>query len=84
MTIAMFEYFNVPCMYVTKTGVLSLYSAGRTTGIVCDSGDGVTQIVPCYEDNSIPHAVNNFPIAGRDLTKFMSKLLTERGIKLTS
>lgn len=80
----MFETFNVPAMYVAIQAVLSLYSAGRTTGIVCDSGDGVTHIVPIYEGFSILHAVSKIQIAGRDLTQFMAKLLTERGYKFTS
>lgn len=84
MTQIMFETFNVPCMYVAIQAVLSLYSAGRTTGIVCDSGDGVTHTVPIYEGFSIPHAVAKIQIAGRDLTTFMAKLLTERGYKFTS
>jgi actin len=84
MTQVMFETFNVPCMYVAIQAVLSLYSAGRTTGIVCDSGDGVTHTVPIYEGFSILHAVNKVPIAGRDLTHFLAKLLTERGYKFSS
>ena len=45
----MFETFNVPGFYVSIQAVLSLYGAGRTTGIVFDSGDGVSHIVPIYE-----------------------------------
>ena len=84
MTSIMFEVFNVPAMYVAIQAVLSLYSAGRTTGIVCDSGDGVTHTVPIYEGFSIPHAVSRIQLAGRDLTGFMAKLLTERGNNFTS
>jgi actin-related protein len=84
MTQIMFETFSVPCMYVAIQAVLSLYSAGRTTGIVCDSGDGVTHTVPIYEGFSIPHAVSRIQLAGRDLTTFMAKLLTERGYNFTS
>jgi actin-related protein len=49
MTQIMFETFNVPAMYVANQGALSLYSAGRTTGIVVESGDGITQTVPINE-----------------------------------
>ena len=45
----MFETFNVPSMYVSIQAVLSLYAAGRTTGVVMDSGDGVTHTVPIYD-----------------------------------
>jgi actin-related protein len=84
MTQIMFETFNVPAMYVATQAVLALYSAGRTTGIVCDSGDGVTHTVPIYEGFSINHAIDKITLAGRDLTTFMAKLLTERGYKFTS
>lgn len=53
MTQIMFETFNVPSFYVTIPGVLSLYAYGRTSGIVVDSGDGVTSAVPIYEGHAL-------------------------------
>jgi actin len=75
----MFETFNVPSFYVGIQAVLSLYSSGRTTGIVFDAGDGVSHTVPIYEGYSLPHAIMRLNLAGRDLTAWMVKLLTERG-----
>ncbi|XP_067841012.1 uncharacterized protein [Heptranchias perlo] len=75
----MFEVFNVPFSYVAMQAVLALYSSGRTTGIILDSGDGVTHTVPVYEGYSLPHAIQRLNLAGRDLTEYLKKLLKERG-----
>jgi len=84
MLTAMFETFEVKNMYVAIQAVMSLYANGRSTGLVVDSGDGVTHTVPVFEGFSIPHAIEKMEIAGRVITEYAQKLLLEAGHSFTS
>lgn len=74
-----FETFNVPALYVQIQPILSLYASGRTTGVVLDSGDGVTNAVPVYQGFALPHAIQRIDIAGRDVTEYLQLLLRKSG-----
>jgi len=81
MVSMMFEGFNIPACYIQIQAVLSLYSSGRTTGVVMDAGDGVSHTVPIYEGYDIRHAVKRLDLAGRSLTAFMVTLLKKEASK---
>ncbi|KAJ5080504.1 actin [Anaeramoeba ignava] len=80
----MFETFDIPAFYIANSGVLSLYSSGRTTGIVVDIGHGVTLTQTIYEGYEIPKGIDRYDISGFDLTNFLIKLLEERGYSFTT
>ena len=84
MTQIMFENFNVPSLYINIQAVLSLYASGRTTGVVMDSGDGVTHTVPIFEGYALPHAILRMNLAGRDLTNYLQRILCQRGYTFIS
>ncbi|KJE91991.1 beta-centracetin [Capsaspora owczarzaki ATCC 30864] len=77
-----FENFNVPALYFALPAVLSLYASGRTTGVVLDSGDGVTTAVPVYEGFAMPLSINRMDLAGRDVTRQLRMLLRKEGYDL--
>ncbi|KAM6217810.1 actin-related protein T2 [Rhynchocyon petersi] len=75
----MFETFKVPAFYLSDQAVLALYASACVTGLVVDSGDGVTSTVPIFEGYSLPHAVTKLYVAGKDITEHLTQLLLASG-----
>ena len=74
-----FETYNVPAFFVSMQAILSLYASGETTGLVVDSGDGLTHVVPVCSGFSIPSAILRADVGGRDITRYLQLLLRRAG-----
>ncbi|XP_040855857.1 actin-related protein T1-like [Ochotona curzoniae] len=75
----MFEKFSVPGFYLANHAVVALYASACVTGLVVDSGEGVTCTVPIFEGYMLPHAVTKLCVAGRDITEHITRLLLANG-----
>ena len=78
-----FEVFSVPAYYASMVAKLPLYCSGRVTGLVLDSGDGVTQAVPVFQGQSLPHAIVKVDFAGRDLSHLLKEMVPKHAVSLS-
>lgn len=82
LTQIFFEIFNVPGIYLSVQATLTLYSTGKTSGMILDSGHGVTDFVPIFEGYAFPHSILKSNIGGKDLTNYLVQILGENGVQL--
>ena len=54
------------------------------TGTVVDSGDGVTHVIPVADGYVIGSCIKHIPLAGRDITSFVQKLMRDRAEPIPS
>ncbi|RAO66125.1 uncharacterized protein BHQ10_002137 [Talaromyces amestolkiae] len=82
MAEVMLEGYGFGGVYVAIQAVLALYAQGLSSGVVVDSGDGVTHIVPVFESTVLNHHIRRLDVAGRDVTRNLIALLLRRGYAL--
>jgi actin-related protein 3 len=81
-----FKSFNIQGLYIAVQAMLALAASwslnrmmDRTLmGMVIDSGDGVTHVIPCAEGYVIGSAIKHIPITRRDISQFVLNLMRER------
>ena len=84
ITQIMFEKFNVQGLFISVQALLSMYSVGKTTGLVVDSGDDVTNVVPIIEGYSFPYTISKVNFGGRAITNYLIDLLSKKGVSFNN
>jgi len=75
----LFDKYGVAGMYINNAAVLSIYAAGRSTGLAVSSGDGVTHVVPVYEGYGLTDHIRRLDLGGAQINDWLKTLLAERG-----
>ena len=61
-----------------------MFSEGRLTASVLDSGDSQSYIIPVAQGYTLKNLIKKIPLAGRTITERLTKLLFLRGYALNS
>ncbi|MFX1408857.1 MAG: hypothetical protein ACFFA6_00775 [Promethearchaeota archaeon] len=80
----LFETHRVKSLMMMPTPLLSIFSVGLTSGLVIESGDGLTWIVPVINGKIIHQAVQKLNLAGIDVNQNLKNLMMREGISIAS
>ena len=64
-----FEGYGSPAYFTCKKSILSLFANGRTTGLVLESGQSITQAVAISDGFVLNKALQSINFGGEDITK---------------
>ena len=80
----LFEKIGVGAVNIEPQAKCSLFAEGIDTGIVLDSGDGVTHCIPVSDGNILKYSIERMDIAGRHITEYLCRLLQKKGYAFNS
>lgn len=80
MTLAFFETFGVPGYYCMSSALMALYGSGKASGLIVDSGEGLTSVVPVLEGYSLSHAQAVAEFGGKEITEYLASLLKPKAV----
>ncbi|KAL6754689.1 actin-related protein [Haematococcus lacustris] len=78
----MLEQYGFQGVNLQVQAVLTLYGHGVQSGVVMDSGDGVSHAVAVVDGYAYSHLTQRLAIAGRHITEHLMDLLIQRGVAL--
>ena len=80
----LFEEVKIEKLFFAPQPVLSLYSTSSTSGVVLESGDGVTQSCVIYDGYTIPCSNTRINFGGKDVSEYLQYLLNRKGYELNN
>ena len=80
----LFEKMGAGFFNIEPQAKLTIFCEGLETGIVLDSGDGVTHVIPIAMSCLLHHQIKRLDIAGRHITEYLIKLLQLKGYAFNS
>ena len=80
----LFETIGLGYFNIEAQAQLTLVCEGEETGVVLDSGDGVTHVIPVAHSYVLQHHIQRLDIAGRHITDYLIRLLQIKGYAFNS
>ena len=79
---SLFDYIGIPSIFFASQPILSLFSTSATTGIILESGEGVSQSCIIYEGYSLPNTYERYDFGGGDVTEYLKLAMKKKRIPI--
>ena len=80
----LFEKIGIGFFNIEPQAKMTLFCEGAETGVVLDSGDGVTHVIPIAQNYLLQHQIKRLDIAGRHITNYLTRLMQIKGYAFNS